>query len=119
MRVNVGPEPVLLAAAVAVLVVLLVAFQWDGLSGENFGIVAAIVVVLAAVFTALAVRPIGPPLFAGFAAALLVLVYAYGFDAAVRDNAIHVFEFVMLLALLVRVQTVPVIGVPPQPVATA
>jgi hypothetical protein len=116
MRVNVGPEPVLLVAAVAVLVLLLVAFQWDGLSGENFGIIAAVIIVLATVATALAVRPIGPPLFAGFAALLVVLVYAYGFNAGPRDNAIHVSEFMILLALLVRVQTAPWAITPQQPV---
>ncbi len=102
-----GRDPALWIGALSGLLSLGTSLGLDGLSAVQVASIVALINAVAAVLTALAVRPIGPAVFTNLVAAGAALAAAYGFEVSPEVVGAVNVATIAALTLLTRGQVSP------------
>jgi hypothetical protein len=103
-------EPALYIGVVSAGLSLVVALNIGGLTSDQAALIVAAITAVGAVLTALATRPIAPPVFTGAVTAVAALLAGFHFDLAPGTVAAVNGVVLAVLTLIFRQQVTPVTG---------
>lgn len=102
-----GREPTLYLQAISAVLAFLVTFGWDNLSGEQAGLIVAVISAVFGVINALAVRPISPAIFDMLIKAGAALLAGYGLNLGQEHVGAFQLAVIALMTLVLRNQVTP------------